>query len=309
MSTKFECVEHSEIQDIYIFLVEMKYRSPHLHSDIEIIYLLSGTMNLTTNGETFELGAGQFLVLNSCQLHEFSSQDGALLLIFQISPQHFEGFFPQINELYFESKPVILDESQAATRLRKHLFLASRAHFEASDYSPLVCHGYTSLIIHDLLAVVPYDHKSIREQNKFLYKHDRINQISNYISAHYQEKLLLSDISSHLSLSTTYLSRFFKENFGISFQEYLNILRCERARYLLVNTENNLLTICESSGFSDIRYLNKAFKKVYGKSPRDFRKDNRWQGEFQALVSAASIGDEQVIYSQDQALRELSRYK
>ncbi|WEV45259.1 AraC family transcriptional regulator [Streptococcaceae bacterium ESL0687] len=309
MSTKFECVEHSEIQDIYIFLVEMKYRSPHLHSDIEIIYLLRGKMNLTTNGESFEVCAGEFVALNSCQLHEFSSQEGALLLIFQISPQNFEGFFPQINELFFDSKPVILDGSQAATRLRKHLFLASRAHFEASDYSLLVCHGYTSLIIHDLLAVVPYDHKSEREQNKSLYKHDRINQISNYINAHYQEKLLLSDISSHLSLSTTYLSRFFRENFGISFQEYLNILRCERARYLLANTENNLLTICELSGFSDIRYLNKAFKTLYGKSPRDFRKENRWQEEIQELVSAASIRDEQVIYSQEQSIRELSNYE
>ena len=73
----------------------------------------------------------------------------------------------------------------------------------------------------------------------------------------------------HLSLH--YLSHLFKDYFQMSFQQYLAALRCEKARQLLLLTNPNLLDISMESGFSDIKYLNKAFARQYGYSPREYR--------------------------------------
>ena len=73
----------------------------------------------------------------------------------------------------------------------------------------------------------------------------------------------------HLSLH--YLSHLFKDYFQMSFQQYVAALRCEKARQLLLLTSLNLLDISLESGFSDIKYLNKAFVRQYGYSPREYR--------------------------------------
>lgn len=64
-----------------------------------------------------------------------------------------------------------------------------------------------------------------------------MQNITQYIDEHYSEKLLLSDIAEHENMDLYYLSHFFKDNFGMSFQNYLLKIRCERARHLLILTD------------------------------------------------------------------------
>lgn len=88
----------------------------------------------------------------------------------------------------------------------------------------------------------------------------------------YPQKLLLSDIAKELELSLYYLSHFFKANFGISFQDYLARIRSEKARQLLLLTRQSLLDISISAGFSDPKYFNASFKKQYGCTPKEYRR-------------------------------------
>ncbi|MBC1889541.1 cupin domain-containing protein [Listeria booriae] len=89
MTNEFELIAHNKVQDIYVFLIEMHYRSTHLHMDIEMVYLLSGSLNITTNNKKIKLRQGDFIVLNSCQLHELHSKNAALLLIFSVFSKNF----------------------------------------------------------------------------------------------------------------------------------------------------------------------------------------------------------------------------
>ncbi|EUJ24223.1 AraC family transcriptional regulator [Listeria grandensis FSL F6-0971] len=306
MTTEFELIEHSKVQDIHVFLIEMHYRSTHLHMDIEVVYLLSGSLNIVTNNKKISLEKGDFLVLNSCQLHELHSKNSALLLIFQFSPKIFEAFFPQINEVYFDTTPIALENSETGKRLLENILLASQAYFKEEEYFSLLCHGFSSIIMFDLIKLVP--HKQIKEENKnqLLLKLERIKRISDYISKNYQEKLLLSDIAKKEALSFTYLSHFFHENFGVTFQEYLNLLRCEKAKYLLIHTENTLLTICGLCGFSDLRYLNSSFKRFYGVSPKTFRKQQQ-NCENQVDTLKQDVTNKQCIFSKNQSLKKISQ--
>lgn len=307
MSTEFELIEHSHVKNVYTFLIEMHHRRSHLHTDIEIVYVLRGSLKITTNNRDILVKSDEIVVINSCQLHEFHSEDSALLLVFQFSPTNFETFFPQIYELYFSTIPLKLFDSSNGKRLLKNLLEASKSYFQEDDHYSLICHGYSSLILFDLLKIVPYQLIDEKKHDYFLQKLERIKRISDYITTHLQEKLLLADIAKNEDLSVTYLSHFFHKNFGVSFQVYLNILRCEQAQHLLSNTENTLLRICELCGFSDIRYLNRSFKHIYGVSPKEFREKNKNLLENKRTQIKENRVDQQFIFSKEQSLLQLKQ--
>ena len=85
------------------------------------------------------------------------------------------------------------------------------------------------------------------------------------------EKILLSDIADMENLSLYYLSHLFKETLGLSFQQYVALLRFERARKMVEQTNKSLTEISMECGFSDYRYLNKIYQKQLGYTPIEYR--------------------------------------
>ena len=61
----------------------------------------------------------------------------------------------------------------------------------------------------------------------------------------------------------------------MSFQEYVTLLRFEKARYLIAQTDLSLTDICVTCGFSDYRYLSQIFVKKTGMTPKEFRKTGK----------------------------------
>jgi AraC-like DNA-binding protein len=71
-----------------------------------------------------------------------------------------------------------------------------------------------------------------------------------------------------------YVSHLFKNILGISFQEYLKEKRFEHALELLNTTSKTILDIAIESGFSDLRYMTKAFREKYGCTPKEYRRQH-----------------------------------
>lgn len=116
---------------------------------------------------------------------------------------------------------------------------------------------------------------SQKEKAASLARQARMKKIVQYIDDHCKEKLLLSDIAVQTQLNLYYLSHFFKEAFGTSFQNYIAKLRCEHAQQLLLLTDYSLLDISLNCGFSDPKYFNKGFLEQYGCTPKDYRNNFR----------------------------------
>ena len=76
-------------------------------------------------------------------------------------------------------------------------------------------------------------------------------------------------------LSLHYLSRYLTNQLGMSFQDYLTLLRYRRAKLLLERTDLKLADIAYSSGFSDIRYFNQVFRQAHGLMPAEYRERYR----------------------------------
>ncbi|UOK64185.1 helix-turn-helix domain-containing protein [Paenibacillus sp. OVF10] len=90
---------------------------------------------------------------------------------------------------------------------------------------------------------------------------DPMSEIARYMDAHYQEDLSLQQIAARFYLSREYISRKFKQQFGLNWSEYLGKLRINNAKLLLQNPSLRVAKISEMVGFQDEKYFSKVFKK------------------------------------------------
>lgn len=92
-----------------------------------------------------------------------------------------------------------------------------------------------------------------------------------YIKEHHQEKMLLTEIAQHCYLSTHYFAHLFKKETGLSFIDFLNKVRIEKAAYFLEKTELSVQEIAARVGIQDANYFARKFRMVMGCSPTDYR--------------------------------------
>lgn len=100
----------------------------------------------------------------------------------------------------------------------------------------------------------------------------KLLDIKNYLDTHYIEKVSLSFLEQNFYINKYYLARIFKENFGISINNYLIQKRITEAKYQLRFTNKTIEEISHNCGISDTSYFNRLFKKVEGITPGEFRK-------------------------------------
>jgi len=103
----------------------------------------------------------------------------------------------------------------------------------------------------------------------------QIRPAINYIDANYDKTITLADIAQVSHLSVSRLAHLFKEQMGITIIDYLTSVRIERAKQLLLATEQNCTEICFEVGYNNQSYFTRTFKNVVGMTPRQFRAKNR----------------------------------
>ncbi|WP_168120562.1 response regulator [Paenibacillus sp. HB172176] len=93
-----------------------------------------------------------------------------------------------------------------------------------------------------------------------------------YINENYHKDISLNDVAGIVGLSQNYLSALFKKEAGVKFVDYLSNVRVENVKRLLRETQLKAYEIAEMTGFSDVSYLCKVFKKNTGTVLNDYRK-------------------------------------
>lgn len=102
---------------------------------------------------------------------------------------------------------------------------------------------------------------------------DKIKMILKKIETDYAENLTIADMAELAGYSQSHFMKFFKKNMRVSFIEYLNEYRLTMAARLLLVSSEDILTIAIETGFSNISYFNRLFKKKYGMTPGIYRKN------------------------------------
>ncbi len=99
-----------------------------------------------------------------------------------------------------------------------------------------------------------------------------LSKVITYIESNYRHKITIADLTKKASMSEITLYRMFKKAFNMSPLNYIISLRVAFAREMLNNSRLSIAEIAWKTGFSDSNYFSRAFKKLTGLSPRQYRK-------------------------------------
>lgn len=194
-----------------------------------------------------------------------------------------EGSQELLNQLlgyiYFTSNA---DLRIIKARVNELLVLLSRAAIEGgADVDQIF--WMNNGLIDELMSFTDVDHLNewlTRVMHRFVgyvfdftnIKHiDVIHKAVDYIKRNCSAKLTLDDVAAEVFLSKSYLSKIFKEELGQTFSNYVNTVRVEQSKPLLLEGKLSLAEIANIIGFEDQSYFTKVFKKMVGVSPGRFR--------------------------------------
>ncbi|SHJ63326.1 AraC-type DNA-binding protein [Dethiosulfatibacter aminovorans DSM 17477] len=100
---------------------------------------------------------------------------------------------------------------------------------------------------------------------------DAIYQSIRYLNANYMNPLSLEDLAHEVHLSPSYVSRIFTEELNMTFKGYLNKIRIEKSKELLLENRISVAEVSYLVGFNDQSYFSKVFKNLTGVTPKKFQ--------------------------------------
>jgi AraC-like DNA-binding protein len=109
-------------------------------------------------------------------------------------------------------------------------------------------------------------------KTRFQTSNFRVKSIHEFLMKNYREEITLEQIAEVVHMAPASASRFFKASTGLSLFEYLNKVKIDLARQLLLNTDMSVIDISYDSGFRNLSHFNKQFRKFNGTTPSHFRR-------------------------------------
>ena len=121
-------------------------------------------------------------------------------------------------------------------------------------------------------------------ENGFIIENDKSGrntvekEMISYIQQSFTREISLKELGEQFHLSEKYVSQYFKEHFHITLSKYVTYLRLEHAKQLLQNSDIPVTEVTMLSGYQNVSYFIRSFKKTYGVSPLKYRKMSRVHG-------------------------------
>jgi AraC-like DNA-binding protein len=110
--------------------------------------------------------------------------------------------------------------------------------------------------------------REVRDKRDYI-----IHFVYDYLENHYAADISLDSIADKLDISRSYLSRYFKEKTGEYFVDYVNSVRIDKAKQLLVQPDIRIQEAALLVGYQNANSFNRMFKKFTGLTPSEFRKN------------------------------------
>lgn len=241
-------------------------QSDHYHKYYEIFYLHAGECFFLLKDSVYQMKKGDLVFIAPNELHHAQYSGNSCEIVNILFKKEFlpstsnpdmHSFMGSVPALYQEEFHALINK-----------MLSENTAID--EYSDAYLGGYLYLL---LLTLMRHSVMNEEEPDLLNSRDAEILRATKYIYKNFQKSLTLEEVSSIASLSPTYFSKKFKATTGMGFKEYLNYVRLKHAQAALLTTNNTITDIALEYGFNDSNYFKDLFKKVYGKSPREFRKN------------------------------------
>lgn len=225
-------------------------------------YVNSGTGDLEYDGKSYRLGPGDCVFLDCRQPYAHSTREN----LWSLSWIHFSGVTMQpVYEKYRErgGRPVFHPTELAPfEKLHKEIFELASSDDYIRDMRINSC-------LNALLVLLMQESWNPMEQTGR--KRQNLQPIRDYLDGHFTEKISLDALAEQFFISKFYLTRVFKEQFGVSISTYLLNKRITKAKQLLRFSDQKLEDIGYQCGLGAPHYFSRVFKQVEGITPSEFR--------------------------------------
>ncbi|MDF2922250.1 MAG: AraC family transcriptional regulator [Paenibacillaceae bacterium] len=251
----------------------------HWHAHIEILVFMKGEASVTCGNVVMKAGAGDIIVVNSNELHSLIAQSEDLFyyalicdpsLLHSRSTDAVETKFitPLIqNRLLFCNK-IGSDETLRACLLTLIGELDRReTGYELAVKSQL--YGLLALLVRSHTATSLAAEEYLERMRRL----KRFDPVFRRIEESYRESLTIEELARTAGLSRFHFSRLFKELTGKTVTDYVNAVRIDMSEQLLRSTPLTLSEIAELTGFNDIYYFSRMFKKYKNVPPSEWRRN------------------------------------
>lgn len=112
----------------------------------------------------------------------------------------------------------------------------------------------------------------VQKNRKKTYSRFVADAVQHIYTDYADKELSLQSLADLMHVNAAYLGRIFKKETGSSFTDYLNHVRIEKAKELLISTNCKGSELCEKVGFANYNYFYIVFKKITGVKPTEYRK-------------------------------------
>lgn len=234
----------------------------HLHPSLELCFVLEGEVVCFVNGKKSVAGPGDVLMIFPYQIHEFPYD------------QNNNGRFALLNipaNVYEPYRSFILNHSPATPFIggvaaQEEIKALLEIIIAAKDTGipKQMASSFTVGLLGALLQSVELVDRAAKQENLLL-------EVLEYCSEHYKERITLAHLAKLFYINQSSLSRGFNRLLGISFNDFLQLVRLEEGEQLLRNTTKSVADIAFEVGFSNVRSFHRACEKHRGMPPSALR--------------------------------------
>ncbi len=253
----------------------------HSHEFLEMVYVTSGSAAHTLNEERTTISKGDYFIIDYGASHKYNAIGIEKFIIINIlfKPEFIDktlydclSFRDLINNYLIrfsykslEKSPTNIIYSDDDGSIRA---LIQKLQAEYSRKNP----GYLELMRCHLIEIIIKTMRRISKEEVSIIDNDYSKYIADYVDENYMNNITLTEISADLKFSLPYLCRRFKNDVGMTFNEYLQKKRIGQSCRLIANTDKKLTEIAELVGYNDVKFFSQVFKKHLNMTPREFRR-------------------------------------
>lgn len=263
----------------------------HSHDYIQIWYVLNGSCKHIINDSSIPLTRGDIFILPPFVKHRISevTENGVNIIGCEFLASFINENIPNDGKWLSIFDFTYIEPFLVSTdKVKPRLHLAGKVQAKVEELMSEMLYEYRKEqkyyeinIKADLLKLLSliareYDKNYDVADNSTLEKYrEAVQNAIEYININYTKKIYINEVCKIAMMSQTYFSYIFKQITGKTMVEYTNFLRMQKAVDLLRNSNKSITEICFESGFKDLAYFNKVFKKETGLSPRSLRTMSR----------------------------------
>lgn len=252
--------------------------SPHIHNEIEILYVKSGVFTAYNDSVSISAKSGDVIFINSRTVHSTEcAADGTSAGMIQFDVSELSQNHLQNISKYFrrflagDEYPMYLFKAENPETQELNRYIDEiNSELERKDTA------YEMYIHSTIYRILAFLHrcKIIHDETEFFSSKtvERILPALNYIDINYQKEITLESVSETLNLNPNYFCRLFKSATNSTFTEYLNFVRICKAEKMIVSGKDTISEIASLVGFSSVSYFNRIFKRYKGCTPSAYHK-------------------------------------